>query len=88
MDTKKEELIASTITDAVNGSFDPEVFCKAMGCEHRTLQQNFMRYIVVPFIQYAAQDTYRTDDRNQATHDLSVKLAKTIEEAGMGLPYI
>ena len=84
----KEEFIAHQITDAVNGSFDPEAFCQAMGHEHRTLQQSFMREIVVPFIRYAASKEYGTDDRNEDTHELAVYLTKCLDDSNYGLAYI
>lgn len=37
----KEKQLATTITDAINGSFDPKVFCEAMSTEHRYLQYEF-----------------------------------------------
>lgn len=38
---EKEKQLATTITDAINGRFDPKVFCEAMSREHRTLQHDF-----------------------------------------------
>jgi hypothetical protein len=38
---EKEKQLAITITDALNGCFDPKVFCEAMSREHRTLQHDF-----------------------------------------------
>ena len=40
MDNKEKQL-ASTITDALNGCFDPKIFCEAMSREHRYLQHEF-----------------------------------------------
>lgn len=40
-ETPKEKQLASHITDALNGCFDPKVFCEAMSREHRTLQHDF-----------------------------------------------
>ena len=37
----KEKQLATTITDAINGLFDPKVFCEAMSKEHRSLQYDF-----------------------------------------------
>ena len=37
----KEKQLATTITDALNGCFDPKIFCEAMSREHRTLQHDF-----------------------------------------------
>lgn len=86
-----EEVIAHQITNAINTlSFDSAFFCETMGYEHRTLQQSFMRDIIVPFIQYAASEDYqkRADDRNEATHRLAVELNEVIESSGISLLYI
>ena len=37
----KERQLATTITDAINGSFDRKAFCEAMSKEHRALQYDF-----------------------------------------------
>lgn len=84
---KKEELLVQQITDSVNGRFDSKTFCDAMSTEHRTLQQSFMREIVVPWIRRAASDDYRTDMRNEATHNLAKQLKKVLDESD-GLPMI
>lgn len=38
---EKEKQLAATITDAINGMFNPKVFCEAMSKEHRALQHDF-----------------------------------------------
>ena len=84
---KKEELLVQQITNSVNGSFNSKTFCESMSREHRTLQQSFMREVVVPWIRCAASDDYRTDMRNEATHNLAKQLKKILDEAD-GLPLI
>lgn len=37
----KEKQLVATITDAINGMFDPKGFCEAMSKEHRYLQYEF-----------------------------------------------
>ena len=37
----KEQQLATTITDAINGLFSAKDFCKAMSREHRALQYDF-----------------------------------------------
>lgn len=39
--TLKEKQLASTITSAINGSFNNKAFCEAMSKEHRALQFDF-----------------------------------------------
>lgn len=89
-DHESERNLARTITDAVNGSFNFNAFCEEMSLEHRTLQQNFMRDIVVPWINYAASEDYKkycTDARNEATHELAKNLKEVLDHSN-GLPYI
>ena len=89
MDEKKEVKVVHQITDAVNSfSFDSDLFCQTMGCEHKTLQQSFMRDIIVPFIKYAASSEYRTDGRNEDTHRMAEVLNKALESFEGGLAYI
>jgi hypothetical protein len=37
----KEKQLATTITEALNGCFDPKLFCEAMSTEHKCLQSEF-----------------------------------------------
>lgn len=89
MNTEKE--IASQITNAVNAlGFDSKKFCESMSREHRTLQQNFMRDIIIPWIQYAGSEDYKkycVDDRNEATYKICKQFSETINNAE-ALPYI
>lgn len=89
MGTKREEVIVEQIASAVNTfSFDSSLFCESMGREHKTLQQSFMRDIVIPFIRYAASSNYNTDGRNEDTHRLAVELNKVLEQSNISIPYV
>jgi len=59
-----------------------------LGCQHRTLQQNFMRQIIIPSIHiYAAKKADQmTDLRNEASCNLAEKLLPLVKDAG--LPFI
>lgn len=61
------------------------VFCRAMERQHRTLQQSFTR-LVVAWLVYAADPAYRTDLRNEGTHELAMSLLPLLKEAY--LPFI
>lgn len=60
-------------------------FCAAMVLQHRTLQQAFTRLCVAWFL-YAADPSYRSDLRNESTHELAIELKPLIEDAH--LPFI
>ena len=83
--------LAGTITGILNYmSNDTErghlAFCAAMENEHRTLQQAFTRLCVAWFL-YTAQPEYRTDLRNEGTHELAVKPYPPLKEEAY-LPFI
>lgn len=62
------------ITDFVNSySLDQDQFNQTMSREHRTLQQSFTR-LCLKWIEHVASDEYRTDGRNEASHDICDKL--------------
>lgn len=82
--------LAGTITGVLNYmSNDSErgylAFSVAMEREHRTLQQAFTRLCLAWFL-FAANPDYRTDLRNEATHELAATLRPMLEEAY--LPFI
>lgn len=61
---------------------------EVLGEQHRTLQQNFFRYVIVPSIETFAekQDKQLTDLRNEASCKLAIQLRPLIKEAH--LPFI
>lgn len=65
--------------------FEDEELAKAMANNHPTLQQNFMRMVVM-FIEKMADKSY-CDDRNRNSVELAKKLKPIIEE-NRGLPHI
>ena len=50
-----------------------EIFNYLMSHQHRTLQQNVTRLMLM-WIEYAASDEYRFDPRNQGTHEKCKKI--------------
>ena len=61
------EELADVITDFVNNfNADKEAFIAALFKEHRTLQQSTIR-LFLQVIEAAADQSYRTDGRNDAT---------------------
>ena len=63
-------------------SNDYDEFARLMGCEHRTLQQNFTKLCIAWLKQLSEAESY--DLRNEA----SVKFAKRIKDQLDGLPTI
>lgn len=58
--------------------------------EHRTLQQDFMRSVIIPTIHYFAwaKENNLVDARNEATTSLCYELAKLLKQDGDFLPCI
>lgn len=76
----KEYKAAKMFENAVNDySFDPKKFAETLPYMHRTLQQSIFR-LVAAIITFMADDGYRTDERNQASHDISKKLVEILKE--------
>jgi hypothetical protein len=69
-----------------DGKDDNEKKAQAVLMEHRTLQQNFMRF-VLSFIKAEAENE-NTDPRNQATHEVCTKLQEILEKEHTALPFI
>jgi len=85
--------------DALNSLFDAlnkmggeesvvEGLRQVLNKQHRTLQQNYFRYIVVKSIEMFAEKKYNrfTDLRNEASCDLAEKLMPFVKDAH--LPFI
>ena len=58
-----------------------------MANEHRTLQQAFFR-MLVNYIQFAASDEYRTDDRNKRSHEIAKYIDFCLDGVNTYLPCI
>ena len=79
--------------DVVNGSREKEIAessVRAFNVSHRTLQQGFMRSVVVPIlVDLSAQyEAGRYDGRNEATCKLAFELLKGVSEDDLYLPYV
>jgi len=93
----KENLkrIANELTGIVNGGRQEhyEYFIEQLNCKHRTLQQSFMRNIIIPMLKKWAGNLDKGwyDLRNQATCQLSqdiINKAIIPFEETNGLPYV
>lgn len=72
--SKQTKELVQEITDYLNTFNSKEKeFCEAMSCEHRTLQQNFTR-LCLQWIEHCASHEYRTDGRNQQSHEVSRRI--------------
>ena len=63
-----------------NFNFDSKSFIEAFTREHRTLQQNMFRAII-ELICFMASSEYRTDGRNQQSHDMAKMLVQGYAQA-------
>lgn len=57
-----------------------EAFVAALANDHRTLQQNAMRYVIMPFLRLKALDygEGRYDARNQQTCQVAAEMLKAV----------
>lgn len=79
LEQSREYKAAKMLENAVNDySFNPKRFAETLPYMHRTLQQSIFR-LVVAIINFMADDGYRTDERNQASHDISKKLVRILQ---------
>lgn len=89
MKTKAMEDVR-VVSDMLNNmSFNNKDFCKEMCREHRTLQQNFTR-LCLEWIKTCAEEEYRHDDRNRASHVKCKEIVETMKKdpAWDYLPFI
>lgn len=71
---EQNKVAAETLSTLVNSfSFDAEGVAKAMSNQHRTLQQAFTS-LCIEWLKMCASDTYRTDGRNEASHNVAVEI--------------
>ena len=78
------------VSDMLNSfSFNPKDFCEEFTKEHRTLQQNFTR-LCLEWIKTCAEEDYRHDERNRASHVKCKEIVETVssDPAWDFLPYI
>lgn len=73
---------AQTVSDLVNNfNFSPVKVALRLGSEHRTLQQNIMRFCVAFIEMMASKEIGRdTDARNEDSVRLAKKLLANIDE--------
>ena len=82
----RSEKIVADLAKLVNSmSFKPDYFIDAMSKEHRTLQQSFTK-LCMQWLEYVASDEYRTDGRNEASHELCKDLIGAYITAHTYLP--
>ena len=82
---KNVEIVADMLNDF---SFNPEKFCEAMTMSHRTLQQSFTR-LCIHWLCTCADDNYRYDGRNEASHRISKALIDSQDADFIGnIPFI
>jgi uncharacterized Ntn-hydrolase superfamily protein len=73
--------MASEMTDFVNtfSSDSKKEFVQAMANEHRTLQQSFTR-LCLEWIEHCASQEYRTDGRNESSHQVCKAMVQAYKE--------
>ncbi len=86
LEESKEFKFADKASDAVNGSFDFDLFNKSMSCQHRTLQQTFTS-MCLHWIKYVGSDEYKTDLRNQYSHEQCKLMYEFMEKNGIALKF-
>lgn len=78
LEQSREYKAAMALESAVNSfSFNPRRFAEALPYMHRTNQQSIFR-LVMAIIAFMADDNYRTDRRNRASHDISKRIAEAV----------
>ena len=88
IEDSREYKAAQELERALNDySWSPKRFAESTRYYHRTLQQELMRTIVA-IIQMVCDESYGTDLRNQASHELCKKIIESgaLDEAY--LPFI
>ena len=74
LQNSREYKAAQELERALNDmSWNPQKFAESTRYYHRTLQQELMRTIVA-IIKMVGDENYRTDLRNQASHELCRKI--------------
>ena len=68
-------------------TFDSKGFVEDMCTEHRTIQQSFLREVVMPYIRALSKSTY-WDDRNESTVTLAKAIMERTTDEERRLPYI
>lgn len=80
--------LAEIICFSLNSfGFNSKAFVETMLREHRTLQQSFVREIIMPYLKALSETTY-CDDRNEASVNLAVVIMQRTTEDERCLPFI
>ena len=80
--------LAEIISFSLNSyGFDSKAFVETMLREHRTIQQSFMREIIVPYLKALSETTYY-DVRNEASMNLAKAIMQRTTEDERCLPFI
>ena len=86
--SSREFKAAKDLERAMNDyGWNPERFAESTGYFHRTLQQELMKTIV-PIIKKMGDDSYKTDLRNRATHELCKRIVESGVLDDAHLPFI
>ena len=80
--------LAEIISFSLNSfGFNSKAFVETMLREHKTLQQSFMREIIMPYLK-ALSETTNYDDRNEASVNLAKAIMQRTTEDERCLPFI
>jgi hypothetical protein len=69
-----------------SGREDEETVVRAFSISHRTLQQCFMRVVIIPILRYLAKG--ECDLRNKASCVLATKMLAAVTEDDLYLPFV
>ena len=84
----REYKAAKDLEGALNDyGWNPAIFAESTRYFHRTLQQNLVRTIVA-IIKIVGSEDYRTDLRNQASHELCKRIVESRILDDTHLPFI
>lgn len=85
--TKEFELARQVSTVINSYSFSPQLFAASIPEFHRTLQQIFWR-IIVECIKVYADENYKYDKRNEASHLEAMQMMEYLKKHGRHMPLI
>lgn len=88
LQSTKEFELATKVENAINSfCFSPKAFAASIPFWHRTLQQTFWR-VIVACIKVYADENYRHDLRNQASHLEAKEMMQYLKEHGRSIPMV
>lgn len=87
-DTKHKDNVEKVSLMLNDFGFSCDKFCEEMTKEHRTIQQNFTR-LCIHWLCTCADDEYKYDGRNEASHTIAKALIESQDPDFIGnIPYI